>query len=477
LVLRTIPEITRLLQNPKKHYFPIMTSFDSNSYFQGQDDERYDISKRKVLVDVDTAETIQKEEPAVQRATPNFNSTTAETAFDISGGGNTLENLSAWNLLITMQFGEALVGAPTTITGNWGATGNMRMGIPWCFSWLIQNISVYYNGSSTATETHTGNDRYSYAAMLRLQQKYDRTRLEQMSESNFTPVFEDKIDTNVAGTGMSTQTAARHVELNALTSANRKTLSIPFCDLLACFDTPAFASNINRLRMEIVWRDPDAIGWTENPIPTHNPVCFITDCRIIRISELMTPQQNIDTNMSRTKGKVERFTFNYFTVHPTDYTTNSQVSIPSHSNVQSSAAGFRAIDYTAINQNPMQFVRGAITDFQMEYDSISIPRKPANVATTRTIAYTYLKQAIKKACTRQSTPAVPANYFTMADSPTFFMWLGVADTIFPKMTFAAKDIKWNINGAAPAVRSNVWVFVEKERSIQIASDNSVAVNN
>jgi hypothetical protein len=443
-----------------------MSSFEADSYYEPTNDVRFDLLKQPIKVDRDTEESINTViYPQSGKTGTYYNSSSgSQTIFDFTADSNALEDLSSYRLCVRMRAIELL-----TADGVTERAMTTDSSVPWCFSALIDRISVRANDNATLLEDYTTTGLYKDAAMARMLKKYDSTTLESHDEAMFTPCIESGLDLTGA---LSTESAARSTRwLIPASTTGYVQKNIPFHDLLSCFDNPGFSSNVRKLHMEIYWRLPTEIPfYADTALTTHTPRIYIDSVYLWKDAQKMTPTQNVSTIRERLAGEVEKMAYPYYNASNQTYTQNAQIKITSQVNSQSILAAFRAsvVDSTN-NRNYMQFVPNGTTSVSMEYGNLVIPRQIISTNQSAMDLYTFYKKAIRKQNNVNFAPAIPFRAFAWY----YLMWLGTTESIMPKLERQAKDVKININGAATA---SCLVVVENLWAPQISADGSVVVS-
>ena len=441
-----------------------MTTFNQNTFFEPTNDLRYDTAKEPRRVDKDTQETCHNIVfPTTSKTGTYYNSagTDKMTRFDIVSDGNALESLSQWSLAVAFTAYELQVADGVTTQAV-----SVNVGIPACFSCMIDRISLKFNDDSSAVEEYSSTDMYKDATLFRMLQKYDQNRLENYDEVMFTPFFEDALDT----TALSTETLARTVRwLTACgDAATVFTKQIPFSDLFSCCNDPSYFANVRKATVEIFWRSTSDIPFKLAAYTTYNPHVGITAVRIDKTAQLMSVSQNLDTLKGRESGQTEKMCFNYFNSATQSYTSNGQVRFTSQANTQGAICAFRATVATGVNY--MQYVPNGATSYSIIYGNQNIPRNPIVVSAHYSTAYMYFKKAIGKEGTSQYSPSIPFKYY---GTNMFLMWIPITEVMYPKLNMNAKDLTFEVVGATT---DQLVVCAVNQHSAQIASDGSVAVS-
>ena len=443
-----------------------MSSFDEKAYYEPTDDLRYDLLKVPVHVDKDTEESINTTiYPQSGKSGTYYNSAAGnQTVFDITADGNALEDLANYRLAVRMRAIELL-----TSDGVTERTITTDSGIPWCFSALIDRITIKANDNSTLLEDHTSTGLYKDSCLFRMLKKYDSATLENHDEAMFTPCIESGLDLTGA---LSTESAARTTRwLIPAGTTGYVQKNIPFHDLLSCCDNPGFSANTRKLHIEITWRLPNEIPFYANTaLTTHTPRIYIDTVYIWKDAQKMSVSQNITTLRERLAGEVEKMAYCYYNASNQTYTQNAQIKVTSQMNSQSIASAFRAttVDGTN-NRNYMQYVPNGTTAVSVEYGNVVIPRQIVTVSSSSIDLYTFYKKAIRKQNNVNFAPAVPFRAFNWY----YIMWFGTTESTFPKLERQAKDVKINIQGAATF---QCLVVVENLWSPQLAADGTVVVS-
>jgi hypothetical protein len=436
-------------------------SINKDTFYTSPDDAKYDVTSMPKSIEKDTAATIFNVLPSsIGSVNGKYNSTQGQlTRFDVFTDGDVREALSNWSLEIDMIVGEETDAS----AGTWNSLTLDKVSIRSSFANLFDRIIMRINSDSSPLEEYGTGADYQIATLLRQLKEYDQDVLENSSQTNFTPFFEDDTDQFDTGTGISDESKSRRLNWGIqsvdATGANIAYVhkSIPFSDLLSCCKAPGYYKNIRKMQLDLYWNADTTIPFKSvvgAATAGQTPKVTVTNCFIIRQSQRMSVEQNVDTLRERfVEGEDERFLFDYNIISRHTYSSNTQVRHPNVRSCQAAIAGFRAVDVdNTVYINPQQYIPSTVTSAQVQYSLQTIPSTPIYTSIEKISAYRYYQIAAKKATSKVVSAAIPAIAYS---NTMFWMWIPIADTTYPLMNEPGKDLVFDIKGGPTAQLTTV----------------------